>query len=137
MIVLGAARILEIPTDKPLIDIALLICSEITCIAKEIASTMEGELDNTSSPRMIVLGAARILEIPTDKPLIDTALLICSKFYGNITNTPVSQIKIGMCNGLDSSDFGYPSSCVCCDCMQHAYGEDPEQRWPEYKPELR
>ena len=45
--------------------------------------------------------------------------------------------EIGMCDGLGSHDFGYPSSRVRCDCMRHAFGHDPEQRWPEHKPELR
>ena len=45
--------------------------------------------------------------------------------------------EIGMCDGLGSFDFGYPSSRVQCDCMRHAYGDDPEQRWPAHKPELR
>jgi hypothetical protein len=45
-------------------------------------------------------------------------------------------LEIGMCDGLPS--YGrYPSARVQCDCMQHAFGHDPEQRWPEHKPELR
>lgn len=43
--------------------------------------------------------------------------------------------EIGMCDGAPS--MGYPDERVQCDCMRHAYGHDPEQRWPEHKPELR
>ena len=44
--------------------------------------------------------------------------------------------EIGMCDGMPIYG-GYPSARVQCDCMRHAFGHDPEQRWPEHKPELR
>jgi hypothetical protein len=45
--------------------------------------------------------------------------------------------EIGMCDGLQSYGSGdFPSSRVRCDCMQHAYGDDPEQRWPDHRPPL-
>ena len=44
--------------------------------------------------------------------------------------------EIGTCDGLRSYGGSHPSRRVVCDCMQHAYGQDPEQRWPEHKPQL-
>jgi hypothetical protein len=43
--------------------------------------------------------------------------------------------EIGACDGLRPSDVGRvePSDRVRCDCMRHAWGPDPEQRWPHHR----
>ena len=45
--------------------------------------------------------------------------------------------EIGTCDGLPPERVApNPSSRISCSCMRHAWGGDPEQRWPAHKPQL-
>ena len=45
--------------------------------------------------------------------------------------------EIGMCDGLPPTNVAQgPARHISCNCMRHAWGHDPKQRWPDHKPPL-